>query len=177
MNFQQESINAVRQTLEDKLNNRPIRVIQFKDPKFYEKCGVFVTLKKQGNLRGCIGFIRGFEPLGKAIQEMAISAATQDPRFPPVTSEELKELSIEISVLSPLVEIKSLEEIEVGRDGLLLQLGGHSGLLLPQVATEWNWDKEEFLINLCHKAGLPQNSYLDPSAKIFRFSAEIFSED
>jgi AmmeMemoRadiSam system protein A len=177
MDFQQEAIAAVRQTLEDKLNGKAIRKIAFNDPKFKEKYGVFVTLKKNGDLRGCIGFVRGFEPLGCAIQEMAIAAATQDPRFSPVTFPELKDIKIEISVLSPMVEVTDLEEILVGRDGLMLQLGGHSGLLLPQVATEWNWNRNEFLANLCIKAGLQPGSHLDPKARLLSFSAEVFGED
>lgn len=177
MSFEKEALSAVRATLEAHLNNRPLPKFSFTDPRFSEKCGIFVTLKKHGDLRGCIGYIVGYEPLGQAIPSMAIAAATKDPRFNPVTANELKELHIEISVLSPMQDVKDINEIKIGRDGLLLQLGGHSGLLLPQVPVEWNWDRDEFLENLCHKAGLPPGSHLRPEARLQRFSADVFGEE
>jgi len=177
MSFREEALRAVRHTLTEVLNDRPIPVIEFNDPRFAERCGIFVTLKKNDNLRGCIGFVRGVEPLRAAIQEMAIAAATRDPRFPAVTADELGEISIEISVLTPMTEVGTLDEIEIGKHGLMLTLGRHSGLLLPQVPVEWGWDVEEFLTNLCHKAGLPPGSHLQPGARLLKFSADIYSED
>jgi AmmeMemoRadiSam system protein A len=143
-----------------------------------ESCGSFVTLRKHGDLRGCIGLIEGVKPLYQAVQEMAVAAALQDPRFPPVQLEELRELELEISVLTPLHEISSLKEVEVGVHGLLIRKGVRSGLLLPQVATEHNWNLEEFIRNTCYKAGLNPESWKrhrrDPEMHIYIFSAQVF---
>ncbi len=136
--------------------------------------GVFVTLKIDGHLRGCIGLIRARDPLYKAVPEMAMAAAFDDPRFPPVTAVEFPRLEYEISVLSPLERVHDLEDIEVGRDGLMIKLDLHSGLLLPQVAAEYRWDRIEFLEQTCLKAGLPKNSYRNKQAEIYRFSADVF---
>ena len=107
---------------------------------------------------------------------MAIAAATEDPRFPPVDFAELKEVRLEISVLTPMIPVKDINEIVVGRDGLLLRQGYRSGLLLPQVPTEYGWDRDTFLTHLCDKAGLPAGSHLRPDAQLMRFSAEVFHE-
>jgi AmmeMemoRadiSam system protein A len=136
--------------------------------------GAFVSLHVDGKLRGCIGQIRGRGPLPKVIAEMAVAAAFDDPRFDPVTIDELKDLEIEISVLSRLYRIRDISKIEVGRDGLMVKLDLHSGLLLPQVATEANWSVVQFLEQTCLKAGLPKNSYKDSQAEIYRFEAEVF---
>ncbi|MDD3148323.1 MAG: AmmeMemoRadiSam system protein A, partial [Candidatus Riflebacteria bacterium] len=172
MSFREEALRAVRQTLTEVLNGRPLPAIKFSDARFKERCGIFVTLKKRGELRGCIGFVKGVEPLGEAIQEMALAAATRDPRFAPVEAAELDEISIEISVLTPMTDVKSLDEIEIGKHGLMLVAGRNSGLLLPQVPIEWGWDREEFLTNLCHKSGLPPGSHLAPGARLMKFSAD-----
>jgi hypothetical protein len=176
MTFEQEALQAVRKTLESHLQGKPIPDFKFEHEKFQQKYGVFVTLKKGDDLRGCIGFIKGIEPLADAIPEMAISAATKDPRFNPVTYEELKDIKIEISVLTPMTPVEDINEIEIGKHGLMLQLGPNSGLLLPQVPVEWNWDVEEFLENLCQKAGLPAGAHKHPQAKLEKFSAQVFSE-
>ncbi len=138
-------------------------------------CGVFVTLTENGNLRGCIGYIVGVKPLYKGVMENAVNAALHDPRFNPVRPDEVKKLKIEISVLSPLKECHNLNEIKVGRDGLYIQKGFYSGLLLPQVATEWGWDREQFLEAVCHKAGLPGDCY-KTGAKLYTFTAQVFHE-
>lgn len=177
MSFADEALQAVRKTLEAVLAGRPAPQLTFADPRFKEQCGIFVTLKKHGELRGCIGLIRGVEPLAEAISEMAVAAATHDPRFPKVRLDELADIDIEISVLTPMSKVSDISEIKIGRDGLLLQYRGHSGLLLPQVPVEWNWDVEEFLENLCHKAGLPPGSHQEPGAVLLKFSADIFSEN
>lgn len=140
-----------------------------------EKRGAFVSLHKQGRLRGCIGYIQGIRPLHEAVVDMAGAAAFEDPRFPPVTVEELQELDLEVSVLSPLKEVKELSEIEIGKHGLYISMGGFSGLLLPQVATENGWDRTSFLEQTCLKAGLPPETYKEKEAKLYLFSAEIFS--
>jgi AmmeMemoRadiSam system protein A len=141
-------------------------------------CGAFVTLQKNHDLRGCIGLIEGVKPLYQAVQEMAVSAALHDPRFPPVTAQEMPSLHLEISVLSPLKEIESLREVEVGKHGIFIAKGMNRGLLLPQVATDHGWELEEFLRNTCYKAGLNPESWKrhrrDPDMHIFIFSAQIF---
>jgi len=144
--------------------------------KVKEKFGVFVTLHKFGELRGCIGYVEGIKPLYLAVMDMARAAAFEDPRFPPVEMSEVKDLDIEISVLSPLKKIQDISEIEIGKHGLIMERGFHRGLLLPQVATEWGWNREEFLRQTCIKAGLPPDAWKDPETTIYIFSAEIFSE-
>ena len=139
-------------------------------------CGAFVSLHKQGGLRGCIGTFIGLRPLVNTVQEMAISASLNDPRFPPVSEDELKEIDIEISVLSPLREIKDLSEIEVGRHGIYITRGYLSGVLLPQVATEYAWDRDTFLQHTCQKAGLPPDAWKQEGTKIEIFSAQVFGE-
>jgi len=139
-----------------------------------EKRGAFVTIKIRGNLRGCIGLIRAAKPLYETVIEMARSAAFDDPRFAPLSKDELDHIEIEISALTPLVRVEDINEIEVGRDGLMIVLQMHSGLLLPQVATENHWNRTAFLEQTCLKAGLPKNSYKDKAAQIYRFSAEVF---
>jgi AmmeMemoRadiSam system protein A len=139
-----------------------------------EPRGAFVTLHLQGRLRGCIGLIEAVKPLAETIQEMALSAAFCDPRFPPLTSQEYKDIALEISVLSPLKQIKNVEEIQVGVHGLYIRQGPYRGLLLPQVATEYHWDRDTFLQQTCVKAGLPPMAWKDPETVISVFSADIF---
>jgi len=141
-----------------------------------ERVGAFVTLKKRGRLRGCIGFLEGKTPLYETIEKMAQAAAFEDPRFPPVKNDELADLDIEISVLTPLIQIRDVGEIEVGKHGIYIVKGFHSGVLLPQVATEYNWDRITFLRETCNKAGLPQDAWKDADTKIFIFSASVFGE-
>ncbi len=139
-----------------------------------EKRGAFVTLTKHGALRGCIGHIQGNLPLVETIREMAPAAAFSDPRFPPVSKAELDELELEISVLTPLHLIKDIKEIEVGVHGLYLECQGYAGLLLPQVATEYGWSREEFLAHTCMKAGLSTKCWQQSETRIYIFSADIF---
>lgn len=147
------------------------------DEAFSEQRGIFVTLQKRGNLRGCIGYIRPYKNILDSIHDMALAAAFEDPRFAPLGKHELDDISIEISILSPMKVLVDPDEIEIGRDGLYLQHPYGSGLLLPQVAPDWGWNKEDFLKQICHKAGLPAGSYSEPNAKLFSFTAEIFSEE
>ena len=149
---------------------------------FSQKQGVFVTLYKKNQLRGCIGFPEPVFPLFEAIIKAARSAAFEDPRFPPLQKEELKDARIEISVLTvpKLIEVKTpedyLKEIKIGKDGLIIRSSLGSGLLLPQVATEYNWDAKEFLGHLCEKAWLKQDAWKDTNNRIYRFQAQIFRE-
>ncbi|WP_045218085.1 AmmeMemoRadiSam system protein A [Desulfonatronum thioautotrophicum] len=135
--------------------------------------GAFVTLKKQGRLRGCIGNIVGDHPVRETIINMAQAAAFNDPRFPPVSKEELAELRVEISILSPLANCDP-EEVVPGRHGLLVRSGPYSGLLLPQVAVEHGWDREAFLSQTCRKAGLAPDAWQQPDTQISCFEAVIF---
>jgi AmmeMemoRadiSam system protein A len=139
-----------------------------------QPCGAFVTLRRSGQLRGCVGRVRTFLPLHKTVRDCAVAAALSDPRFPPVRASELSSLFLEISVLSAPIETRP-EEIELGRHGLLISQGSKRGLLLPQVATEWNWDRTRFLEESCIKAGLGSNAWLE-GARIETFTAQVFSE-
>jgi uncharacterized protein (TIGR00296 family) len=152
------------------------------DKKFLEKRGVFVTLNSQpgGELRGCIGLPYPIKPLWNAIGEAAISAALRDPRFPQLKSKELEKITIEISVLTPPEKIGNAslpDSIKIGEHGLIIEKGYNSGLLLPQVATEYNWDAETFLEQVCLKAGLYAKAWKAADATIKTFSAQIFSEE
>ncbi len=138
--------------------------------------GAFVTLTRHGELRGCIGYPGSRQPLDEVVAQCAIAAATEDPRFPAVLGPEVPELEIEISVLTPITRVTNVSEIEVGRDGLVMEQGFRRGLLLPQVATEYGWDRETFLAHTCLKAGLPPDAW-QTGAKILRFQAEVFSEE
>ena len=163
-----------RRAIEDVARGKPVPECTVDSHALKEKTGVFVTLKKRGHLRGCIGYTRGVKPLYKIVGEMAVAAAFHDPRFNPVTEAELSDLEIEISVLTPMKRIKDVEEIEVGKHGLLIEKGFNSGLLLPQVATEYGWDRKTFLEHTCLKAGLPRDAWKDGKTSICTFSAEVF---
>jgi len=138
--------------------------------------GVFVTLRKKGELRGCIGWITTEKPLYLAVRDTATFAALQDPRFDPVNAGELRELEYEISVLTPFRRVLDVNEVRVGRDGLLIIRGHNEGVLLPQVAAEERWDRKTFLEEACRKAGLPRQAWQDEATDIFVFSALVFSE-
>ncbi len=142
-----------------------------------ETLGAFVTLKEHDELRGCIGYIIGQGPLWREIPSLALKAAHEDPRFMPVRIEEVPDLSIEISVMTKLWQMKSPEEIEVGTHGLFIMLGYNSGILLPQVAPEFGVDRYGFLEMVCQKAGLQKNAWKDPNAKIYLFAASVFGEE
>ncbi len=140
-----------------------------------EHRGAFVTLHKRGRLRGCIGYIQARKPLWETVVDNTINAASGDPRFTPVNAEELSQLHIEISVLSPLEKLDGPEQVEVGRHGLYIVKGFSSGLLLPQVPVEQGWDRQTFLENLCYKAGLDRDAYLH-GAELYAFTAQVFGE-
>lgn len=142
--------------------------------KLAEPGAAFVTFTRQGRLRGCIGYTEAMAPLYKTVQECAVAAATEDPRFPPVEPEEVESLRIEISVLTPLIPVRA-EEIEIGIHGLMVRKGGRRGLLLPQVAAEQGWDRRAFLGQTCRKAGLPADEW-EKGAELYSFTAEVFGE-
>jgi uncharacterized protein len=139
--------------------------------------GAFVTLKRHGQLRGCIGTLECRRPLAEEIARVAVSAAREDPRFLPLKPSELDGLDIEVSVLGPLERIDPLdpEAITIGRHGLVVEQGKRRGLLLPQVATEWGWDREDFLAQTCVKAGLPRDAWRN-GAVVYRFAADVFGD-
>jgi len=170
-------LKLARETIEKYIIQGIILKYENKDPVLNERCGAFVTIHKKGQLRGCIGMIEGNQELYKTIIEMAIESATGDPRFSPVLPDELKDIDIEISVLSPLKKINSIDEIILGKHGVIVRKGFRSGVFLPQVATETGWDKETFLEELCSgKAGLSKDAYLDKDTQIYIFDAEVFGE-
>lgn len=139
--------------------------------------GAFVTLKTHdGDLRGCIGSIQAVQPLFQAVASSAVSAAFRDPRFPPLGPGELDALNLEISVMGPIEVVGNIEEIVPGRDGLIISKGRSAGLLLPQVATEYGWDRETFLQHTCLKAGLPRDAWRSGDCRIEKFSAVVFGE-
>lgn len=162
-----------KSAIERKLFNKEPQKIEVPE-SLKEKKGAFVTLKKGGELRGCIGYIKGYMPLYKTVEDVAVEAAFFDPRFPPITKDEWDEIEIEISVLSPMKKVTNVEEIEVGKHGLYIEMWGSSGLLLPQVATEYGWNRIEFLEHTCYKAGLPKDAWKSKDANIYIFSAEVF---
>ena len=169
-------LKIARSTLESYLKNSSRPKLSVDSETLKTKRGAFVTLNKRGDLRGCIGRIVGDTPLYETVAEYAIHAAVEDPRFPAVKYDELKDIEIEISVLTPFTEVKNLDEIEVGKHGLMIRRGFNSGLLLPQVPVEWGWDKKTFLEHTCRKAGLPVDAYKDRNATLYRFSAIVFNE-
>lgn len=169
-------LKIARQSIDAHLSGKPLPRFEVSDT-LKSNGGAFVTLTKSGQLRGCIGYTEAFKPLWQCVSECAISAAVNDPRFPPVQLTELAGLHVEISVLTPLQRIKSFDEIKIGRDGLMISLGGRRGLLLPQVATDYGWTRDEFLQHTCQKAGLPFDAYKSPDAVIQKFQAVVFGEN
>jgi len=177
-------VRLARRAIESHLKGEGISV-KTDDEELNERRGVFVTLNTypEHELRGCIGFPEPILPLIQATVKSAISAATQDPRFPPVKLEELENIVVEVSVLTKpeLIIVKNpreyLGKIEIGKHGLIVEKGFRRGLLLPQVPVEQGWDKEEFLCYTCMKAGLPPDCWFDEGTRLYRFSAEIFKEE
>jgi len=171
-------LDIARKTIEEYIRSRKVPEFNVEDPLLKEKRGVFVTLHRRGLLRGCIGYIMPLEELYKAVSKMAIESSTGDPRFPPVRPEELDEIEIELSVLTVPEKIKSVDEIELGKHGVIVKKGYRQGVFLPQVATETGWSKEEFLNRLCYdKANLAEDAWKDKDTEIYTFSAQVFKEE
>ncbi len=146
------------------------------DEQLHHRSGAFVTLKKSGLLRGCIGRMESELPLWETVATMARAAAFEDPRFPPIVLNELDELSVEISVLTPFEPLRDPSLLEVGKHGLMIEKGYNRGVLLPQVAVDQHWDAAEFLTNVCLKASLPTDAWKDEETRLFVFSAIILEE-
>jgi len=169
-------LKLARKTLESYLEDKSTPQFTAESGGLAEKKGAFVSLHQGDELRGCIGQLYPDSGLYKIVQHCILSAALEDPRFMPVEKEEVAELSIEISVLTPFHRIHQIEEIEVGRHGLFIVQGHFRGLLLPQVATQYGWDRITFLRQTCRKSGLPESAWQDPKTAIHTFEAEVFSE-
>jgi uncharacterized protein len=174
------ALRLARGTLEHTISKKTVQYVKL-TPVFDQKRGVFVTLTKAGQLRGCIGFPYPVMPLGDAIRQAAVAAALEDPRFPPVKTDELKKVDCEVTVLTAPVTMDGdpddrPKKVVVGKHGLIIQGRGSSGLLLPQVATDYNWDAKTFLDHTCVKAGLSENDWHDPRVELLTFEGQIFSE-
>jgi len=181
-------VGLARKAVEHYLKTRKcIDIPENLSEKFQQPCGVFVTINSitgaEKELRGCIGFPYPTLPLAQAVADSAVNAATQDPRFPPLSLGELEHVVFEVSVLTPpkLIEVKNPKDystrVTVGEDGLIVERGIYKGLLLPQVPVEWGWDAQEFLCQCCNKAGLLEDYWLRQGTKIYKFQAIIFEEE
>ncbi len=176
----QTLLKVARDTVEAVIKRQPSPETKSDDVQLNAPCGCFVTLKNKGRLRGCIGRFISDIPLIELIAEMAKASATGDPRFfaDPITADELKQLSVEISVLSPLLRTDQPLSLRLGVDGIYIKKGGASGCFLPQVATETRWTKEEFLSYCClHKAGLAADAWKDLETEVYLFTADVFGAD
>jgi hypothetical protein len=171
-----EALDIAHNTLEGFVRNKTIPGdITIIHPELYAPLGAFVTLTKKGDLRGCIGEFEPDKPLYKVIQEKTVAAASEDPRFNPVTESELPDISLEISVMTPRQKISDWHKINLGVDGVVVIQGNHAGTFLPQVATDTGWKLEEFLSHLCsEKAGLPGDCYTNPATELYTFQAQVF---
>ena len=173
---QQSLLQIARQTLDTYIKTGKVPEAKPLTARLQEKRGAFVTLKEHGDLRGCIGYVEAVKPLYLAVSNMAVAASTEDPRFRPVTKDELKDIDIEITVLSPLRPLPSPDSVIVGKHGLVIRKGYQSGLLLPQVPGEQGWNRQEYLEGVCRKAGLPVSAYKDKDAQLYCFTGQVFGE-
>lgn len=173
-----ELLSIARRAIDAELGRPPLSLDGVPlTPELERNAGVFVTLRERQDLRGCIGVLEAREPLYRAVASAAVSAAFGDPRFPPLVSDELPRITLEISVLGPFEPVASVDEIVVGVHGLIAREGLHAGLLLPQVPGEWGWTRDEYLDHLCLKAGLPVGRWRSGRVRLEKFTAEVFSEE
>jgi len=173
--FQQQVLNLAQQAINACVCNLDMPRAEFSHPRFKEKLGVFITLKKNNLLRGCIGIIESDQPLWQNIQNMAKASSLEDPRFDPVHPSELEDIKIEVSVLTKPHLIANPKGIKPGQHGVIIELEGRKGVFLPQVATEYGYNREQLLNMLClHKMGLEGACWKNPDAKIYIFEAEVF---
>jgi len=169
-------LKLARDSISDFLKGKESAKREYFSDNLKTHSGAFVTLHINEQLRGCIGYVKAFKPVQDAIADLAISAAFNDPRFPSLSMEEYETIDLEISVLTPLEKVMDTSEIQIGRDGLIIKNGSYEGLLLPQVATEYNWDVPTFLEQTCIKANLSGDAWKNKETEIFSFSAIIFDE-
>lgn len=177
LEWKRDLLELARRSIEAFFRDEPEpRLASDRGELFGKQRALFVTLRREGNLRGCIGTLAPDGDVARTVPRFARKAAFEDPRFPPLEPRELPGCDIEISILTPPQLVADPQEIVVGRDGLIIEAGGRSGLLLPQVATEWGFDREAFLCEVARKAGLPRDAWRHPGAKLWRFQADVFSE-
>ncbi|OQY17892.1 MAG: AMMECR1 domain-containing protein [Desulfobacteraceae bacterium 4572_35.1] len=169
-------LNIARTAIESHVCNNNVNVDPCEERRLNYKNGCFVTIKQKGQLRGCIGNFQSQLPLFKEVAEMAVASASNDPRFYPLSISDLDSITLEISVLSPLVKIENIDEIKVGTHGIYLEQNRYRGVLLPQVAIENHWDRTTFLNQTCIKAGLPSTAWQDKDTDIYIFSAQVFGD-
>ncbi len=169
-------LRLARESIACALEDKPLPRTDLLDQSLLTPCGAFVTVRVHGELRGCFGYVNAFYPLAQSVQEVGIKSALEDPRFDHIVPQELDAMDVEISVLDSPVKVERIEEIEVGVHGLILETRTHRGLLLPSVATEYGWDREQFLNHTALKAGLPPDAWKNKNVTIFKFKAEKFSE-
>jgi AmmeMemoRadiSam system protein A len=175
---QEELLALARRTAEQFLTNETVVTYQTRDPALLQPMGAYVTYEKDGELRGCLGRLVGDRPAYLNVQYAALAAALADPRFPAVTAEELDELTLEITLLYPMQQVESPDEIQIGRDGVLMRVGEKDGaLFLPQVPLDQGWDLEDTLVQLCRKAGLPDDAWQNPGTRFYTFAGQWFGED
>jgi len=175
-----ELLRVARQSVKAAVKGQGAPDVKVDHPELQEKQGAFVTLKTDGDLRGCLGRFESDQPLWETVQVMARAAVTEDPRFAGqrITAQELDDLAIEISVLSPMEEIEDPLDIQLGKHGIYVKKGFRTGCFLPQVAEETGWSKEEFLAHCCSgKAGLSSDAWKESDTKVFVFTAEVISEE
>jgi AmmeMemoRadiSam system protein A len=171
---QQQLLRLARQALEARVRREPAPPVEYGGALEWP-CGAFVTIHYRGSLRGCLGRVDVDAPLADTVAHLAAVVSDSDARFAPVSAPELTDISIEISVLTPEQEVRSIEEIEIGRHGLIIEQGYRRGLLLPQVATDHGWNRETFLDHTCRKASLPPDAWRR-GARILIFEAQVFGE-
>ena len=172
-----ELLKLARNTMELYITKGIVLKFESAEPQLTQEAGAFVTLHNKNRLRGCIGLIEGRQKLYETVIEMAIELARHDPRFEPVSGHELKDIDIEVSVLYPKKKVKSADDIEIGKHGVIVKKGFATGVFLPQVAAETGWSKDEFMRHLCaDKAGLAPDAYKNKDTEIYVFEAEVFGE-
>jgi AmmeMemoRadiSam system protein A len=169
-------VRLVRESITRYLTTETLPLPRGGSPKLLREAGSFVTLRKHGELRGCIGRLEPEGTLLRLVATLALDSAFKDPRFPPVNASELKDLDVEVSVLTPMTSVPGPDAIVPGRDGVVLRVGDRSAVFLPQVATEQGWNRVELLDNLARKAGLPAQAWRDKAARFLVFQADVFSE-
>jgi AmmeMemoRadiSam system protein A len=168
-------LEVAREAIFQRLQRGSVPPFSVTEAELQAPMGAFVSLHLEGDLRGCIGTLHGERPLHEVVAEMACEAATNDPRFPALTTRELSQTDIEVSVLTPFQPIQA-DEVEVGRHGLYVVRGPRRGVLLPQVPVQYGWTREQYLQHACRKAGLPEDAYKDPETRLLSFEAEVFSD-
>jgi AmmeMemoRadiSam system protein A len=169
-------LQLARSSIECAIQDKPLPGTDPSQQNLLKPCGAFVTVRVNGELRGCYGYLNAYYPLAQLVQEVGVKAALEDPRFEHVMPDELVSMDLEVSVLEPPVKVEHIEEIEVGVHGLIMETRLHRGLLLPSVATEYGWDREQFLNHTALKAGLSPDAWKAKNVTIYKFTAEKFSE-